>query len=144
MATVIWVAVFFVLMVELAITLLLVLPLPRFVRKFIARKIFTYDLGKRVRFFSNFIIFGLILAVSDAVQTLRHLDQKQEVSEGTKQHHGQETFIGVSLDKQRKFRAERNVSTSIIFQLPMSFKYLTVSYSPPILPTKSFNRVCQV
>ncbi|PXF46359.1 hypothetical protein BWQ96_03858 [Gracilariopsis chorda] len=77
MATIVWMAVFFLLMIELVITALLVLPLPRVLRKFIARKIFNYDLGRRIRFVSNFIILGLILAVSDAVQTLRHLEQKE-------------------------------------------------------------------
>ncbi|CAN8065974.1 unnamed protein product [Agarophyton chilense] len=109
MASVVWLSVFFLLMIELVITAVLVLPFPRFVRKFIARKIFTYDLGKRVRFVSNFIILGLILAVSDAVQTLRHLEQK-EATETTNPatNDARVGYITVSFDKQRKFRAERN------------------------------------
>jgi len=58
MASVVWMGVFVLLMAELVIVSFLVLPLPRMVRKFIARKIFTYDLGRRVRFISNFIILG--------------------------------------------------------------------------------------
>eukprot|EP00178_Gracilaria_changii_P006941 TRINITY_DN223_c0_g1_i1.p2 TRINITY_DN223_c0_g1~~TRINITY_DN223_c0_g1_i1.p2 ORF type:complete len:189 (-),score=38.32 TRINITY_DN223_c0_g1_i1:1862-2428(-) len=110
MASVVWVSVFFLLMMELVITAILVLPFPRFVRKFIARKIFTYDLGKRIRFISNFIILGLILAVSDAVQTLRHLEQK-EAGETSNQatNDARVGYIAVSFDKQRKFRAERNM-----------------------------------
>lgn len=109
MASVVWVAVFILLMVELFVTALLVLPLPRILRRFIAKKIFTYDLAKRVRFVSNFIIFGLILAVSDAISTLRHLEQKEESTTEGGGPDARVGYIGVSFDKQRKFRAERNM-----------------------------------
>lgn len=112
MASVVWMAVFFLLMVELFVTALLVLPLPRIIRRFIAKKIFNYDLAKRVRFASNFIIFGLILAVSDAISTLRHLELKEESATeggGSAYPDARVGYIGVSFDKQRKFRAERNV-----------------------------------
>lgn len=111
MASVIWMAVFLLLMVELFITLILVLPLPRVIRRFIAKKIFTYDLARRFRFASNFIILALILAVSDAISTLRHLEHKEEsASENTTGAYSERVgYIGVSLDKQRKFRAERNM-----------------------------------
>lgn len=107
-------AVFILLMVELGIVALLVLPLPNFVRRFIAKKIFTYDLAKRVRFTSNFIILGLMLAVSDAVNTLRNLEIKEEshVEGGNAYGDARVGYIDASFDKQRKFRAERNVSYS--------------------------------
>lgn len=110
MASVVWMAVFFLLMFELVIAAILVLPLPRFIRKFIARKIFTYDLGRRVRFISNFIVLGLILAVSDAVSTLRHLELKDGKAEESGSYGDPRTgYVNASFDKQRKFRAERNV-----------------------------------
>lgn len=103
-------------MIELVITALLVLPLPRVLRKFIARKIFNYDLGRRIRFVSNFIILGLILAVSDAVQTLRHLEQKEGTEASSSAYNDARIgYMTVSIDKQRKFRAERNVSFSSTF-----------------------------
>lgn len=123
MASVVWMAVFILLMIELFITGLLVLPLPRLIRRFIAKKIFTYDLAKRVRFLSNFIILGLVLAVSDAITTLRRLEQKLDMSsEGVKQHTGEARtgYIEVSMDKQRKFRAERNVRLRAPFELMRS------------------------
>lgn len=114
-------AVFMLLMLELVITGILVLPLPRVIRKFIARKIFTYDLGRRVRFISNFIILGLILAVSDAISTLRHLENKEEKLEGPSSFgEGRNGFVSTSFDKQRKFRAERNVSWSLGFNTPFT------------------------
>lgn len=111
MASIVWMAVFILLMVELGIVALLVLPLPNFVRRFIAKKIFTYDLAKRVRFTSNFIILGLMLAVSDAVNTLRNLEIKEEshVEGGNAYGDARVGYIDASFDKQRKFRAERNM-----------------------------------
>lgn len=109
MATVVWIAVFFLLMVELFITAILVFPLPRVIRRFIAKKIFTYNLAKRVRFISNFIILGLLLAVWDAISTVRHLEHKEAGETGTGSEDSRVGYIGVSFDKQRKFRAERNV-----------------------------------
>lgn len=109
-------AVFILLMIELFITLVLVLPLPRFIRHFIAKKIFTYNLASRVRFVSNFIIFGLVLAVSDALSTLRHLEQKEEagdVSYGAFQD--RVGSVGPRFDKERKFRAQRNVRMLLSF-----------------------------
>lgn len=123
MASIAWLAVFFLLMVELVITALLVLPLPKFVRKLMARKIFTYDLAKRFRFFSNFIILALLIAVSDAINTLRHLELKEESSrEGEASYPDARTgYIGLSFDKQRKFRAERNVRKLLSNQTPEGF-----------------------
>lgn len=112
MASVVWMAVFALLMLELFVTAILVLPLPRVIRRFIAKKIFNYNLAKRVRFVSNFIIFGLLMALSDAISTLRHLEQKEESateSGGASYPDARVGYIGVSFDKQRKFRAERNV-----------------------------------
>lgn len=108
MASVVWMSVFILLMVELGVMAILVLPMPRFIRKFIARKIYAFDLGRRVRFISNFIILGLILAVSDAISTIRHLEVKDERIEQSGSD-GRTGFVSASYDKQRKFRAERNV-----------------------------------
>lgn len=110
MASVVWMGVFVLLMLELFITAILVLPLPRAVRKFLARKIFNYNLAKNIRFFSNFVVLALILAVSDAVSTIRQLEQK----EGSSNKKGvsypdPHTGFATDLTKQRKFRAERNV-----------------------------------
>lgn len=108
MASVVWMSVFILLMVELGIMALLVLPMPRFITKFLARKIYAFDLGRRVRFIANFIILGLILAVSDAISTIRRLEIKDEKFETTGVD-GRTGFVSASYDKQRKFRAERNV-----------------------------------
>ncbi len=105
-------SVFVFLCAELFVIYLLALPLPRLLRRFIARKICTYDLGRRVRFVGNFISLGLFLAVVDSIQTQRHLDDKEDESRTSGAYPDQRGLnMGISLDKQRKFRAERN-STS--------------------------------
>lgn len=110
MASIVWMSVFVLLIFELLLTLLLVLPLPRAIRRFLARKIFTYDLARRTRMTANFICFALLLALSDAISTLHHLEHKEEVADPVAMAaDGRTSFIGVSIEKQRKFRAERNV-----------------------------------
>lgn len=108
-------SVFFLLVLELVVTLLLVLPLPRTVRKFMARKIFTYHLAERLRFISRFLLLGLILAVSDAINGIRYLEKREAGGEsipGTGYQDSQSNYVHSSLDKQRKFRAERNLYLS--------------------------------
>lgn len=111
MASIVWMAVFLLLIIELFIVLILVLPMPKKVRHFLAKKIFTYSLGERIRFVANFIFLGLLLAVADAVNSMRHIEQKEETAEMANPGYpeGQAAFMAANLDKQRKFRAERNV-----------------------------------
>lgn len=66
--SVVWLSVFFLLCVELIVTAVLVLPLPRVVRKSIASAIFRFELAKRVRFFINFTILACLFAIWDCVQ----------------------------------------------------------------------------
>lgn len=109
MASVIWMGTFVLLMAELVITGILVLPLPRVVRRFIAKKIAQLDLGTRFRTLSMFLILGLCVAVADAVSTLRHLELKTEDESKQAFNDPRAGYIAVSFDKQRKFRAERNM-----------------------------------
>lgn len=108
MPSVVWLSVFVFLCAELFVIYLLALPLPRLLRRFIARKICTYDLGRHVRFFGNFISLGLFLAVVDSIQTQRHLEGKEEDARPATFPDQRVGYSGISLDKQRKFRAERN------------------------------------
>lgn len=114
MATIVWMSVFLLLILELFVTLLLVLPLPRTVRKFLARKIFTYHLADRLRFISRFLLLGLILAVSDAINGIRYLEKREtgaDPNPGGYQD-SQSNYVQSSIGKQRKFRAERNLYLS--------------------------------
>lgn len=66
--SVVWLSVFVLLCVELIVTAVLVLPLPRLVRKSIASAIFRFELAKRVRFFIRFTILACLFAIWDCVQ----------------------------------------------------------------------------
>lgn len=110
MATLIWTSVFILLVIELFITLLLVLPLPRIIRRFLATKIFTYGLAERVRFGARFVFIGMLFAFFDAITTMRYLIVKEEVDTGNATTEGTPvSYINTSLNKQLKFRAERNM-----------------------------------
>lgn len=114
MATIVWMSIFLLLILELFVTLLLVLPLPRTVRKFLARKIFTYHLAERLRFIARFLLLGLILAVSDAINGIRYLEKREQLGETNSSTYqgSQSDYVQSSLGKQRKFRAERNLYLS--------------------------------
>lgn len=127
MASVVWMSVFILLIAELIITLLLVLPLPRFFRRFLAKKIFSYGLAERIRFFARFILLGLVFAVADAISSLRHLIVKEAFDTGASTGERPASYITTSLDKQRKFRAERNVSLFLSFFLIIIFYSCTLS-----------------
>lgn len=122
MATVVWMSVFLLLIVELVITALLVLPLPRAGRRFLAKKVFTRELSQKLKTVSNFIFVGLVLAVADAVASLRHLEKKEHSDKYQSTTYGdsQSTYFTTSMDKQRKFRAERNMYLSS-FALTLGF-----------------------
>lgn len=111
MPSIAWTSVFLLLVVELFLTFLLVLPLPKSIRRFFAKKIFTYSLGNRIRVTANFIFFGLLLAVADAISGLRHITEKEEKAQDVSPGYpeGQGAYISLNIDKQRKFRAERNM-----------------------------------
>jgi len=66
--SVVWVGVFVLLCLELIITAVLVMPLPRLVRKSIASLIFRLELARRVKFFIRFTVLASIFAIWDCVQ----------------------------------------------------------------------------
>lgn len=156
MATLVWTFVFILLIIELFITMLLVLPFPRRIRRFIARKIFNYNLARRVKFISNFIFLGLVVAISDAINTLVYLDHKEESAEqvNPSRPESQTGYFTSSLNKQRKFRAERNVRpyfasipqlhpVSSVWRLTHKPNILLALYAPKILIISlSTRRVC--
>ena len=90
---------------------MLVIPMPATVRHFIAKKILRLNLAKRIQFLLKFITLGLILAVWDAIQQLQHLDEKVKSGQGPPKvgDLGNTVYVAASLDRQRKFRAERNL-----------------------------------
>lgn len=125
--SVVWLSVFCLLCVELIVTAVLVLPLPRVVRKSIASAIFRFELAKRVRFFINFTILACLFAIWDCVQELTRLREKYEapsspdkVGMNIEGGDSQASYFQSSLDRQRRFRSERNLYLSA-FTLTLLF-----------------------
>jgi len=69
--SVVWVSVFILLCLELIATAVLVMPLPRLVRKSIASLIFRFELAQRVKFFIRFTVLASLFAIWDCVQVCR-------------------------------------------------------------------------
>lgn len=113
-------AVFIFLCIELVITLILVLPLPRIVRRLIARGILKLNLGPRVRFVSQFILFGLAFAFVDSIQTLNRLTARESEPSIAASLDPRQAGMDRSMERQRKFRAERNIYLSA-FALTLLF-----------------------
>lgn len=106
-------AVFIFLCIELVFVAILVLPFPRSFRNTLARAIRRLNLGPRVRFASQWIMFALVAAFVESVSTLRRLEEREGAPAGA--HAGAAGFdartgyVEMSIEKQRKFRAERNM-----------------------------------
>jgi Bap31/Bap29 transmembrane region len=150
MASVIWTSVFVFLCIELVIVFVLVLPLPKQIRAFMAKQIRRFKFGARVRttvqceslridatillipgityvdrigsdvvvfllLFSTSvgIIFVLIAALMESISTVRRLksrDSREQSGRSSGDMFGDRTnYVEASMEKQRIFRAERNL-----------------------------------
>lgn len=115
MASITWTGVFALLVVELFITFILVVPVPRRIRNFIARNfIFRFQLGgEAVSKTLLFLAFALMLALVESyfsvqrmMEKLTTLDEQDAVAGALAHgvhHHGHYH------DKQKLYRAERNM-----------------------------------
>lgn len=112
MASITWMGVFALLLVELVITFVLVVPVPRRVRNVIARSfIFRFHLGgEAVSKALLFLSFALMLALMESYFSVQRMMDKlaafgeQDLAAGALAHgHGHYQ------DKQKLYRAERNM-----------------------------------
>lgn len=116
--SVVWLAVFATLCVELVFTAVLVAPLPIVIRNGIARFIYHHKIGDKLSFFLRFATLALMFAVWDSVQDLQRLEKKYAPSDSNASgpvdpiSGGNASFQQTSFDRQRKFRAERNLYLS--------------------------------
>lgn len=111
MASITWTAVFALLLVELVVTIILVVPVPRRIRNWIARKfIFKFHLGEQFSKVVWLLAIGLVLALGESYHAVNHMLEKLEQQEeqdmtvgahGHGHHHHQE--------KQKLYKAERNM-----------------------------------
>lgn len=110
MPSLIWGAVFLFLLLELAVTVVLALPVPRKIRNFIAREIFKFNLGNRLAKPVLYIGITLSLALLESYLTHRRIVSRMEDEHNAGissiPHHD---AIYHTHDKERKYRAERNM-----------------------------------
>jgi hypothetical protein len=111
MASVVWSGLFLFLVFELAIVAILVLPWPSRVRRYIAAKVHLLKLGPRLRVVAQWILLALFAAIAESINTLTrfHIREEQPADSGENAMDAQAGYIEVSMEKQRMFRAERNL-----------------------------------
>lgn len=109
MASITWTSVFVILIVELVVTFILVVPVPRRLRNLIARNIFKFDLGERFSKVIWFVALALIFALVESYYSVERLMDKLAIKEEEDavrmDHHSHHHHN----DKQRLYRAERNM-----------------------------------
>ena len=125
MASLIWTAVWFFLMFELIVTLILVIPVPRKIRNAIARQINRLDLGDRLGKVAIFIGIALTMALSESISSVHYFLRKEH---NDKEHYEtpEHERIFYDLIKQRKFRSERNMYLAG-FSLTLLFVIVRIS-----------------
>mmetsp|Transcript_401 Transcript_401/g.579 ORF Transcript_401/g.579 Transcript_401/m.579 type:complete len:175 (+) Transcript_401:128-652(+) len=111
MASIIWTAVWWFLMFELGITLILVIPVPRKIRNAMARQINRLDLGQRLAKFGIFVTVALAAALVESMSSVQTIGERERLetqfgyTAGSVEH----DRVIHDLDRQRKFRSERNM-----------------------------------
>jgi hypothetical protein len=117
-------------MFELVITLILVIPVPRKIRNAIARQVFRWNLGEQLWKVGLFVGVALALALVESISSIQRLEQREriehEVLLGNPAVLHEHERIYHDLDKQRKFRAERN-SYLAGFSLTLLFVIVRIS-----------------
>jgi hypothetical protein len=112
-ASLLWTSVFIFLILELGLTYVLVMPVPRKIRNWICRQTAKLDLKKRLRMPVVCIGFTLTLAMFDSLSFLQWIFAKEkEEHDAQNHHHGEEALMHRHLEKEKEYRAERNIYLS--------------------------------
>jgi hypothetical protein len=109
MASLVWTTIFVFLLLELALTFILVVPVPRKIRNFIAREIFKFNIGGRLAKPILFIAIALAFALVESYFTHQRILARlgEEIAAGILNASHERNFHGH--DKERKYKAERNM-----------------------------------
>jgi hypothetical protein len=110
MPSLIWNTVYLFLLSELALTAILVVPVPRKIRNSIARKICKFKLGERIAKPVLFAGFVLAFAMTDSYLKHEHVLNRIEEEHAAGNIHtlGHEHYFH-GHDKEKKYKAERNM-----------------------------------
>lgn len=108
MRSLLWTSVFFFLMAEVALTLILVIPVPRKIRNWICLKVSKLELRKRLKKPLMGIFFALLFALLDTINFLSQIYSK-EGQERDGNYSIVENAIDRHLIKEKEYKAGRNL-----------------------------------
>jgi hypothetical protein len=110
MASFVWTSVFVFLCLELLLTLILVVPVPLRIRNLLAREIFKFHLGDRLKKPILFVGIALCMALMESYFTHQRILARLAEQHGSEaMHHGHQTHSNHFHDKERKYKSERNM-----------------------------------
>jgi hypothetical protein len=113
MASIVWQTIFLFLVCELIVTIILVVPVPRKIRNFIARECFAFNLGERLKTPIKYIGVALFLALIESYVThqriLSRIEEELQAGVSSPPHHHHDRFYPNLHDKERKYKSERNM-----------------------------------
>jgi hypothetical protein len=113
MASLIWSTVYLFLLVELGLTAILVVPVPRRMRNSIAKWVFKFNLGGRLAKPLLFIGIALAFGLLDSYLKHRHIVNRMVVEHAAGiMHSPHEELHFHHNDKEKKYKAERNMYLS--------------------------------
>jgi hypothetical protein len=109
MASFVWTSVFVFLCLELLLTLILVVPVPLRIRNLLAREIFKFHLGDRLKKPIMFVGIALGMALLESYFTHQRILARLAEQHGAEAlHHGHHNSHYFH-DKERKYKSERNM-----------------------------------
>lgn len=110
MRSLLWTTVFVVLVVELCLTLILVIPVPRKIRSKIALSVSKLELKKRLQTPLTVLFVVLVLALMDTANFLAGIHtKKQEERQLHMEQHVEINPIDKHILKEKEYKAERNL-----------------------------------
>jgi hypothetical protein len=109
MASLIWTTVFGFLVFELILTAILVVPVPRKIRNFLAKEINKFQIGERLAKPILFIALALTFALVESYFTRQRIlgRESDEITAGMMTREHDKMFH--SGDRERKYKSERNM-----------------------------------
>jgi len=110
MRSLLWTAIYIVLMAELCLTLILVIPFPRKIRSKICMSVSKLELKKRLQMPLTGLFFALVMALMDTANYLNNIYAKKEEEHQLHiQQHIDTNPIDKHLLKEKEYKAGRNL-----------------------------------
>lgn len=110
MASLIWSSVWLLLMAELVVTTVLVIPVPRKIRNWIARKVQKVQLGDRFGRYAYVLLLLLLLALVESMHSVHTIEEKMKYDKDRRHDLSYERLQTImDHHRERRFRSQRNM-----------------------------------